>query len=516
MKPVIVVGAGPVGLTTALGLHFYGLPFQLFEEDASLSSDTKAGTILTRTLEAFRRYGVADRVLARALRVDEIGDIERATNTARPSVRTDLLTEDTRYPFVINMPQHHLEPILHRAIEERQPGAVHLRHRLTGFQATDGGVSANFETPDGVRELAGSYLLACDGGRSTVRSLLDIEVEGESLDARMLLVDVDVDLDVRNPRDYPYLAYFADPREWMILVRQPHCWRFLYPLAPDAPEPSREEFKEKVLRFIGPVDGLEILNTVNYRIHHRVASEWRRDRIFLMGDAAHLITPMWALGLNTGILDTISLPWRLAWVARGWADDALLDGYAREQHPVAAKGSGEMAEAARKYMAGQSDVVRAMSGSAWANALTRTMLGVRLDVDQTGDWSMVKTEREPLRAGDRMPDAELHGPDGNPVRLHQLIDDSFVALYFTDVRRRPSIPNDTPGLKHVIVSRRDAPLDGGLRDRCYLDVGDRLRIRAGCETDTIMLVRPDDHIAAIAPMRDGVAAELYRKAVRPT
>jgi 3-(3-hydroxy-phenyl)propionate hydroxylase len=514
MEPIIVVGAGPVGLTTALGLHFYGLPFKLFEEDADLSSDAKAGTILTRTLEAFRRYGVADRVLARALRVDEIGDIERATNTARPSVRTDLLTDDTRYPFVINMPQHHLEPILHKAIEERQPGAVHLRHRLTGFRAIDGGVSATFDTPDGVRELAGSYLLACDGGRSTVRSLLGIEVEGHSLDVRMLLVDVDVDLDVRNPRDYPYLAYFADPQEWMILVRQPHCWRFLYPLAPDAPEPSREEFKQKVLRFIGPVDSIEILNTVNYRIHHRVASEWRRDRIFLMGDAAHLITPMWALGLNTGILDAISLPWRLAWVARGWADDALLDGYGREQHPVAAKGSGEMAEAARKYMAGQNDVVRAMSGSAWANALTRTMLGVRLDVNETGDWSMVKTEREALRAGDRIPDAELHGPDGNPVRLHQLIDDSFVALYFTDVRRRPAIPDDSPGLKHLIVSRRDAPLDGGLRDRCYLDVGDRFRIRAGCDPDTVMLVRPDDHIAAIAPMRDGIAAELYRKAVR--
>jgi 3-(3-hydroxy-phenyl)propionate hydroxylase len=514
MKPIIVVGAGPVGLTTALGLHFYGLPFKLFEEDADLSSDAKAGTILTRTLEAFRRYGVADRVLARALRVDEIGDIERATNTARPSVRTDLLTDDTRYPFVINMPQHHLEPILHKAIEERQPGAVHLRHRLTGFRAIDGGVNATFDTPDGMREVAGSYLLACDGGRSTVRSLLGIEVEGQSLDVRMLLVDVAVDLDVRNPRDYPYLAYFADPREWMILVRQPHCWRFLYPLAPDAPEPSREEFKEKVLRFVGPVDNIEILNTVNYRIHHRVASEWRRDRIFLMGDAAHLITPMWALGLNTGILDAISLPWRLAWVARGWADDSLLDGYGREQHPVAAKGSGEMAEAARKYMAGQNDVVRAMSGSAWANALTRTMLGVRLDVNETGDWSMVKTEREALRAGDRIPDAELHGPDGNPVRLHQLIDDSFVALYFTDVRRRPAIPDDSPGLKHLIVSRRDAPLDGGLRDRCYLDVGDRFRIRAGCDPDTVMLVRPDDHIASIAPMRDGIAAELYRKAVR--
>ena len=412
IKPIIVVGAGPVGLTTALGLDFYGLPFLLFEDDAELSRDTKAGTILTRTLEAFRRYGVADQVLAKALRVDEIGDVERATNTARPSVQTALLDEDTRYPFVINMPQHHLEPILREAIDRRRPGALHLRHRLTSFRQSNDGVVASFETPDGSRDVEGSYLLACDGGRSTVRAQLGVPVEGESSDVRCLLVDVKVDLDVANPRDYPYLAYFADPQEWMILVRQPHCWRFLYPLGPGVPEPGADEFRDKVIRFIGPVDQMEILNTIVYRIHHRVATQWRSDRVFLMGDAAHLITPMWALGLNTGILDAISLPWRVAWVARGWAGDALLDGYAREQRPVAAEGSGEMAEAARKYMAGQAAQVKAMSGTAWANAATRTMLGVRLGVDDAGDWSMVKTDRGPLRAGDRIPDAVLHGPRG--------------------------------------------------------------------------------------------------------
>ncbi len=438
-KPIIVVGAGPVGLTTALGLDFYGLPFLLFEDDAALSRDTKAGTILTRTLEAFRRYGVADEVLAKALRVDEIGDVERATNTARPSVQTALLGEDTRYPFVINMPQHHLEPILSDAIDRRRPGALHLRHRLTSFRQTGDGVVARFETPDGNRDVEGSYLLACDGGRSTVRAQLGVAVEGESSDVRCLLVDVKVDLDVANPRDYPYLAYFADPQEWMILVRQPHCWRFLYPLAAGVPEPGADEFRDKVIRFIGPVDEMEILNTIVYRIHHRIATQWRRDRVFLMGDAAHLITPMWALGLNTGILDAISLPWRVAWVARGWAGDALLDGYAREQQPVAAEGSGEMAEAARKYMAGQAAQVKAMSGTAWANAATRTMLGVRLGVDDAGDWSMVKTDRGPFRVGDRIP--------------------------------------------------------------------------MGCPRDTLVLVRPDDHIAAMTPMGEGNAHDLYRKVV---
>jgi 3-(3-hydroxy-phenyl)propionate hydroxylase len=201
-------------------------------------------------------------------------------------------------------------------------------------------------------------------------------------------------------------------------------------------------------------------------------------------------------------------------VARGWAGDALLDGYAREQRPVAAEGSGEMAQAAHRYMAGQAAAVKAMSGTAWANALTRTMLGVRLGVDEAGDWSMVRTDRGPFRIGDRIPDAVLHGPNGRPIHLHDLIDDSFVALYFTDVRRRPHVPSTgTPGLKHFVVSHRDAPLDSGLRDRSLFDVGDRFRQLMGCPTDTLVLVRPDDHISAITTMGNGRAEELYRAVV---
>src|SRR5258708_8763420 len=226
MPPIIVVGAGPVGLTTALGMRFDGLPFALFEDDAELSLDTKAGTVLTRTLEAFRRYGVADRVLAKALRVDEIGDVERATNTARPSVQTALLSDDTRYPFVINMPQHHLEPILRAAIDERSPGAFHLQHRLTAFRQSDPGVGATFDTPGGARDIDGSYLLACDGGRATVRSQLRVAFQGEASDVRCLLVDGKGDLHVAHPRAYPSLPLFAGPQERMILGRQPHCWPF--------------------------------------------------------------------------------------------------------------------------------------------------------------------------------------------------------------------------------------------------------------------------------------------------
>lgn len=510
MKPVLVIGAGPVGLTTALGLSFYDLPVLAFEDDAVLSLDTKAGTILTRTLEAFRRYGAAESVLSNALRIDEIGDIERASNTALRSVRLDLLADDTRYPFVINLPQHHLEPLLRATLETKRPGALRMRHKLTSFHQTADGVTALFDTPEGEMVFEGSYLLACDGGRSTVRSLLGVGVEGQSLDVRFMLVDMIMDLDVANFRDYPYLAYFSDPKEWMILVRQPHCWRFLFALPPGADEPDEKALAGKVLHFIGPVDRFEVINKVVYRVHHRIATEWRRDRVFLMGDAAHLITPMWALGLNTGVLDAINLPWRLAWVLRGWADDSLLDGYEREQKPLAAKGSGEMAEAARRYMGGETDSVKAMSGDDWANAYTRAMLGVRLDVDGTGDWSMIKTGHEPIRPGDRMPDAVLQDAGGRPVRLHDLADDHVVALTFTDVRRRPAIAHaPRPGLIHYAVSRWDAPLDSGLRDRCLFDPGDRLRAKLQIETGTTVIVRPDDHIAAILPFEEGAAERFY-------
>jgi 3-(3-hydroxy-phenyl)propionate hydroxylase len=512
--PVVVVGAGPVGLITALGLAHYGVPFVVLEEDDRLSLDTKAGTVLTRTLEVLHRYGALDDVLRASLRVDEIGEIDRATNTATLSVRTGDLTEDTRFPFVINIPQHHLEPVLQETLERKAPGALRMGNRVTKFAQQADHVELKVDTPHGEETLRARYVLACDGGRSQIRESLGIVVEGKTLEERYMLVDLRADLDVGSPRDYPYLAYFGDASEWMILVRQPHCWRFLYPLPPGSPEPTRDELRDKALRFIGDVDDIEVIGTNIYPVHQRVAERWRDGRIFLMGDAAHLITPMWALGLNTGVLDASNLPWRLAWVLRGWADEALLDGYEREQAPVASQGSGQMAEAARAYMARRGERVEAMTEGNWGNAFTRALLGVSLDVDGTGDWSMVKTGSHPLpvHPGDRAPDLPLFGDEGS-VDVHDLCRDSFVALHFTDTRRRPAIPEDTPALRHYVVSRWDAPHDSGLRQRALFDPADRVRDRFGVTQDCVVLLRPDAHVAAIvaAPGGPEVLAEIYQR-----
>ncbi|HEY4571705.1 MAG TPA: FAD-dependent monooxygenase, partial [Kribbella sp.] len=240
--PVAVVGAGPIGLTTALGLAHYGIPYVLLEEDAVLSSDTKAGTTLSRTLEIWNRYGAVDGILGAALRIDEIGDIDRATNTPRASVQLAELVNDTQFPFVINLPQQKMEPLLAAAL----PQPVRTQHRLTSFEIRDDRVVLQLETPDGPQELKASYLLACDGGRSKIRDALGVKVVGETLPERYMLIDVVVDLDVDNARDYPYLAYFADKSEWMVLIRQPDNWRFLFPLAAGADVPGEEDMLVKV------------------------------------------------------------------------------------------------------------------------------------------------------------------------------------------------------------------------------------------------------------------------------
>ncbi|MDX8030056.1 FAD-dependent monooxygenase [Lentzea sp. BCCO 10_0856] len=485
--PVAVIGAGPIGLITALGLVSHGVPVMVFEAGNDLSGETKAGTILTRTLEVLDRYDALGPVLEASLRIDEIGELDRATGISTGSVFTAALADETRFPFVINIPQHELEPVLAEVLEERAPGALRLRHRLVDFSQHDGGVTLHLETPDGLVEFAAAYVLGCDGGRSTVRERLGVDVDGHTLEQRYMLVDLVCDLDIGNPRDYPYLAYFGDREEWMVLVRQPHCWRFVFPLAPGRPEPTSDELRDKALHFIGEVDELKVLGSNVYTVHHRVASSWQRGRAFLMGDAAHLITPMWALGLNTGVLDASNLPWRIAWVCRGWASPDLLGGYEREQAPVAINGSGAMAEAARAVMDRRLDSV-----AGWSDAMTRTLLGVRLGED----WSLVRSAG-PLRVGDRVPDLRVFALRG-PVHLHELCRDSFVALHLTDARRRPPVAGDLPGLRQVLVSRWDAPHDSGLRDRAYFDPGSVVRDRFGLG-DAVVLVRPDGHVAFVEP-----------------
>src|SRR5215472_18445883 len=150
-QPVAIVGAGPVGLTTALALSYFEIPFVVFEANAGLSTETKAGTTLIRTLEVWQRFGAAGKILSKAMRVDEIGDIERATNRKRDAVKLHLLRDETRFPFVINLPQSDMEPALRDSLPASAAGTIHYQHRLISFTQHADKVTLKIDTPAGER-----------------------------------------------------------------------------------------------------------------------------------------------------------------------------------------------------------------------------------------------------------------------------------------------------------------------------------------------------------------------------
>src|SRR5262249_38573663 len=176
--PVAIVGAGPVGLTTALALSYYEIPFVVFEANAGLSTESKAGTTLIRTLEVWQRFGAAGKILSKAMRGDEIGAIQPATNRKRDAVKLHLLRDEPRLPFVINLPQSVMEPALHDSLAGSKCGKVHPRHRDSGLTEDADQVTLELDAPGGQTAFDVSVLLACDGGLGAVPEPLGVVVEG--------------------------------------------------------------------------------------------------------------------------------------------------------------------------------------------------------------------------------------------------------------------------------------------------------------------------------------------------
>src|SRR5574339_875601 len=331
MLPVVIAGAGPTGLMCALALARQGVRVVVCEAEPSLTHDLRAGTFHPPTQEMMAPYGITQRMHERGLQVRRWQIRSRRGGMVAES-DLGVLAGDTPYPYRLHLEQYRLTPIQLDVLRGEPTAEVHFGHRITGFEQKAGSVLVHFESEGIPGKLEASWLIGADGGRSTIRKLLAVEFEGFTWPEQFLVVSTPYDF---AQHGFTLNAYIADPVEWAAVFKMPDAgppglWRLAFPCDPGLPDDALldpEAVQNRMQGFLPREDAYEIKYQSIYRVHQRVASEWRRGRVLLAGDAAHLNNPLGGFGLNSGIHDAMNLAGKLGPVWRGEADEALLDLY---------------------------------------------------------------------------------------------------------------------------------------------------------------------------------------------
>jgi len=333
--PVVIAGAGPTGLMCALALARQGVPVVVCEAEPSLTHDLRAGTFHPPTQEMMAPYGITARMHEHGLQVRR-WQIRSRRGGLVAEFDLGLLADETPYPYRLHLEQHRLTPIQLDILRKEPAAEVHFRHRITGFEQKAGSVLVRFESEGIPGKLEASWLIGADGGRSTIRKLLPVEFEGFTWPEQFLVVSTPYDL---GGHGFTMNAYVADPVEWAAVFKMPDAgppglWRLAFPCDPGLPDDAlldAESIQARMQGFL-PIPGdYEVRYQSIYRVHQRVASDWRHGRVLLAGDAAHLNNPLGGFGLNSGIHDAVSLADKLSKVWRGEAGDSLLDLYVRQR-----------------------------------------------------------------------------------------------------------------------------------------------------------------------------------------
>jgi 3-(3-hydroxy-phenyl)propionate hydroxylase len=326
LKPVLVVGAGPVGLTVALSLAHQGVPVRVIEAEPALTEDHRAGSFHPPTLEMLAPFGVTEAMHRIGIKVPRWQIRDRRQGVI---VEWDLgrIADLTPYPYRFHLEQFRLTPILFEKLRAFPHARVDFCTEFLTVQEKNGFVVA--QTSGGAIETP--WLVGCDGGRSAVRKAMGTEFEGFTWPERFVVISTPQDFAAHG---FTSNAYVADPKEWAAVFHMPGLWRLAFPVHPEEDEAAvldADAIEARMQRFLPRPERYRVLQKGIYKVHQRVAREWRAGRILLAGDAAHLNNPLGAFGLNGGLHDAVLLGDYLGKVCRGEADESLLDLYVRKR-----------------------------------------------------------------------------------------------------------------------------------------------------------------------------------------
>ena len=337
--PILIAGAGPVGMLTALALARAGLDVEVFEALDDVITSPRAATTHPATLEMIAELGLIDEFVGRGLVARMFQFWDRPSGRMVCEFDHEVLKGDTRFPFVVQTEQHKLAYMAIARVRALG-GRVHFSTRVDKVDMSDTGVSLTVVGPAGERTVKGLYLVGADGGRSTVRKALDIEFEGYTFPERFLVLTTPYDFAAE--RGYCFRNYIADPEAWTNLFKVAGddgkgLWRAVFPTVPGESDEDclgEEAVHARMQKFFPKAGAYDIVHRNLYNVHQRVAKTFRKGRAFLAGDAAHVNNPIGGLGLNCGIHDAMELARLLIPVCRGEGDPATLDRYDRVRRPL--------------------------------------------------------------------------------------------------------------------------------------------------------------------------------------
>jgi 3-(3-hydroxy-phenyl)propionate hydroxylase len=442
--PVLIAGGGPVGLTLAALLARQGVRCIVAEADAGTCSGSRAICISRRSQEILWTAGAGAAVAAKALpwtggrsywRDREVLHFEMPHEPAQ------------RFAPMVNLQQFHVEAFVHGALQ-RVPELVQVAWstRVERVQPLADGVLAEVQGPAGRQAVRAEFLVACDGGRSTVREQLGLQLEGSQYAGRYVIVDIAQ----KTQRPVERLAWFdppSNPGSTLLMHRQPDdVWRIDYQLrdGEDATEALRPQNilprVDSHLRMIGETEPWQLLWASMYEAKCLTLPAYRHGRVLFAGDAAHLLPIFGVRGLNSGLEDAANLAWKLALVLEGGAEAALLDSYSSERVQAARENIAYGARST-EFMAPPDFAFRLMREAtlrlAVDDPVVRPLINPRqstplahaaspLNGPDEGEWSS-----DLAAPGRPAPEALLQGPQG-AFHLTQCFGSDFTCLVFGD------------------------------------------------------------------------------------
>jgi 2-polyprenyl-6-methoxyphenol hydroxylase-like FAD-dependent oxidoreductase len=336
---IAIIGAGPVGLSLALRLATLGVPSMVLEAEADIAEDLRASTFHPPTLDMLAELGLADALIAQGL-VTPTWQIRRHEDGARAVFDLGVLKHDTAHPYRLQCEQWKLSRLLLARLRDHHSATVALRFgvRVEAVAQDADGVTL---TGHGFDPLRIAFAIGCDGARSVVRRAMGLDFPGDTYPETTILATTPFDFasvfDGLSNVNYVWTRNPAFSGTFSLL-RVPGKWRAsLYPAPGESVEDAlRPDAVERKLQAIHPrPTPYDVPDLRPYRIHQRIVPDYRRGRLVLAGDAAHLNSPSGGMGMNGGIHDAMELAATLAPIWRGEAADDLLDRYTRRRRPVA-------------------------------------------------------------------------------------------------------------------------------------------------------------------------------------